>query len=99
MFIRHTAKLSLTLLLSCLLSTVSLPASSAGNEPLDPQWLRLADAGPSITKSQAARAAQKKHGGKVLNVAHAGNNYRVKLLKDSGKVVIVMVDGKTGNVK
>lgn len=77
---------------------VSLPASSAASESANPHWLQLADAGPSITKSQAARAAQKKHGGKVLNVARAGNNYRVKLLKDSGKVVIVMVDGKTGSV-
>jgi len=62
-------------------------------------WLQLAEAPSKITKGQAARAAQNKHGGKVLSVSQAGSNYRVKLLKDSGKVVIVIVDGQSGKVR
>jgi len=39
----------------------------------------------------AARAAQAKYGGRVLAVERRGDRYRVKLLRDSGKVKVVNV--------
>ena len=42
-------------------------------------------------KKEAARAAKAEHGGRVLDVKRAEDGYRVKLLKDSGKVKIVFV--------
>ena len=40
---------------------------------------------------QAADKARAKHGGKVLKVTRKGKAYRVKLLKDSGRVVTVTI--------
>jgi len=59
--------------------------------------LQLADGG--ISASEAASAAQRRHGGKVLKVSRSGAVFRVKLLLDSGKVIIVTVDAQTGRVK
>ncbi len=51
----------------------------------------------------AARAAQAEHGGRVLKVERKGDRYRVKILKDSGKVKIVFVpkaaEGKKGRAR
>ena len=53
--------------------------------------------GPS--KSRAAAAAQKKYGGKVLNVKEVKDKgqtyYRVKLLLDSGRVKVVTINGES----
>jgi uncharacterized membrane protein YkoI len=56
----------------------------------------------SISAQQAARIVQNKYGGKVLKVNRSGSknnpSYRVKLLKKSGHVISVSVDGKSGRV-
>ena len=56
----------------------------------------------AISEGQAAAIAKSQHGGKVLSVSKSNNNgrviYRVKLLLDSGRVIIVSVDGQTGRV-
>jgi len=44
-----------------------------------------------LTASEAAARAKAQHGGKVLKVTPSGKGYRVKMLKDSGRVVTVMI--------
>jgi uncharacterized membrane protein YkoI len=51
-----------------------------------------ADVGPD----QAAAAAARSHGGRVLSVDRAGQAYRVKLVTAKGEVRVVMVDAATG---
>src|SRR5690606_31766028 len=55
-----------------------------------------------ISEGQAASMARSRYGGKVLSVSKAGSGdrviYRVKLLLESGRVIIVTVDGQTGHV-
>lgn len=53
----------------------------------------------SLSKSEAAEKAQKKVRGRVLKVEQDRDNYRVKVLKKSGRVVSVDVDKKSGQVK
>ena len=53
----------------------------------------------SLSKSQAAEKAQKQVRGRVLKVEQDRDNYRVKVLKKSGRVVSVDVDKKSGRVK
>ena len=65
--------------------------SSAGDKPADDAAAR------------AARTAQAQHGGRVLAVERQNGGYRVKLLKDSGTVKVVMVPvpepGKPGDTR
>lgn len=51
-----------------------------------------------INKSQAAKRAQQTVKGRVLKVDKRKNNYRVKMLKKSGRVVSVNVDKRSGQV-
>ncbi len=52
----------------------------------------LATAGSASDAAQAAaRTAQAQHGGRILKVERREGGYRVKLLKDSGKVKVVFV--------
>ncbi|WP_236074732.1 PepSY domain-containing protein [Teredinibacter purpureus] len=60
--------------------------------------LQLAQATKGVSRSQAANAAQRRYGGKVLSVSRKESLYRVKLLQDSGKVIIVSVDARSGKV-
>jgi len=57
----------------------------------------------AISAQQAARKVQAQYGGKVLKVKSSGSssnpNYRVKLLKDSGHIIYVSVDAKSGQIK
>lgn len=65
-------------------------------------FVRAADNDAKISASQAGNLAKRKHGGKVLKItpvkSSSGTNYQVKLLLDSGKVIVVTVDGNTGRV-
>lgn len=100
MLIRYFSSFALLLAgIGLLLSATASHASATAEQTSHQQWLQLADAQAKISKGQAARAAQSKHGGKVLSVSQSGGNYRVKLLKDSGKVIIVIVDGQSGSVR
>lgn len=52
-----------------------------------------------VTNSQqAAQMARSRFGGKVLKVKNNQSNYRVKLIKDNGHIISVIVDAKTGRV-
>ena len=52
-----------------------------------------------ISKSQAVERARKAESGRVLRVSQTNQKYRVKVLKESGRVVSVEVDKRSGNVK
>jgi uncharacterized membrane protein YkoI len=57
---------------------------------------------PRISPAQAAAIAQKRHGGKVMNVnaQQSGGTvvYRVRILQDSGHMRTVTVNGETGAI-
>ncbi len=50
-----------------------------------------AEQGPSLSPREAAERARAQYGGQVLKVSREGNSYRVRLLRDDGRVVTVMV--------
>lgn len=53
---------------------------------------------PQVDKASAAKKAQQKVNGQVLKVDKRKNNYRVKILQKSGRVVSVDVNKKSGQV-
>ncbi len=53
----------------------------------------------TLDRAQAAARAQQQVKGRVLRVDQAGNKYRVKVLKKSGRVVSVDVDKRSGQVR
>ena len=61
--------------------------------------LAFQDTGGDISKSEAAERARVAVNGRVLKVEQTSKNYRVKVLKKSGRVVSVDVDKRSGKVK
>ncbi|MDY6975551.1 MAG: PepSY domain-containing protein [Pseudomonadota bacterium] len=61
--------------------------------------LAFQDSGVDISKSEAAERARVAVNGRVLKVEQTSKNYRVKVLKKSGRVVSVDVDKRSGKVK
>ncbi len=53
----------------------------------------------TLDKAQAAERAKQKVNGRVLRVEKSRDNYRVKMLKKSGRVVSVDVDKRSGEVR
>jgi len=53
----------------------------------------------SISASEAANMVQSKFGGKILKVQPSSKGYRVKVLKDDGRIITVYVDGITGHIR
>lgn len=51
-----------------------------------------------MDKTKAAQKARQQVNGRVLKVDRKKDNYRVKMLKKSGRVVSVDVDSKSGQV-
>ncbi len=51
-----------------------------------------------VSKQQAAGIAQQYVPGRVLKVTFDGSVYRVKIVSQSGDVVSVFVDGRTGEI-
>ena len=51
-----------------------------------------------VSKQQAAGIAQQSVPGRVLKVTFDGSVYRVKIVSQSGDVVSVFVDGRTGQI-
>lgn len=51
-----------------------------------------------VSLDQAVAIVQRQTGGKVLDARPQGDGYRVKVLTRGGDVVVVFVDGKTGDV-
>ncbi|MBZ2162977.1 PepSY domain-containing protein [Alteromonas stellipolaris] len=52
-----------------------------------------------LSKSQAVERARQAEAGRVLRVSQTNQKYRVKVLKESGRVVSVDVDKRSGKVK
>ncbi|MBT0588052.1 PepSY domain-containing protein [Alteromonas sp. SM 2104] len=52
-----------------------------------------------ISKSQAAARAREQMNGRVLKVERRRDDYRVKMLQKSGRVISVDVDKNSGQVK
>ena len=51
-----------------------------------------------INQAQAVQKAQQKVKGQVLKVRQSKNNYQIKVLQKSGRVVTVNVDKKSGRI-
>jgi len=81
--------LSLRVAVVCLVLALSNIASA----------LAFQDSGSDISKSEAAERARVAVDGRVLKVEQTSKNYRVKVLKKSGRVVSVDVDKRSGKVK
>lgn len=82
-------KLSLRVAVVCLV--LALPNTAPA--------LAFQDSGGDISKSEAAERARVAVNGRVLKVEQTSKNYRVKVLKKSGRVVSVDVDKRSGKVK
>lgn len=81
--------LSLRVAVVCLVLALSNTASA----------LAFQDSGSDISKSEAAERARVAVDGRVLKVEQTSKNYRVKVLKKSGRVISVDVDKRSGKVK
>ncbi|MFD2166205.1 PepSY domain-containing protein [Thalassotalea euphylliae] len=91
-------KAILAIILGVLLMPVThqvsaLPYYSADNHKFKPSSKN------TISARQAASIVQSAYGGKVLKVQSSGKGYRVKLLKQDGRIISVFVDGKSGRIK
>jgi uncharacterized membrane protein YkoI len=51
-----------------------------------------------VSLDQAVAIVQRQTGGKVLDARPQGDGYRVKVLTRGGDVIVVFVDGRTGDV-
>ncbi|MBZ9611705.1 PepSY domain-containing protein [Rheinheimera maricola] len=54
---------------------------------------------PAVTKEQAAQLAQQRYPGKIVKVQTEQQFYRIRLLQSDGRVITVLVDGRTGRVQ
>lgn len=52
-----------------------------------------------ISKQQAVSIATQKHPGRVLAVKKKANDFKVKIISDSGKVQVIRIDAKSGKIK
>jgi uncharacterized membrane protein YkoI len=52
-----------------------------------------------ISKQQAVSIATQKYPGRVLAVKKKANDYKVKIISDSGKVQVIRIDAKSGEIK
>ena len=82
--LRLCSALFITLVLFVSLSATDSYAQSQKNQPSKNEKI-------GMTAKQAAAQAKSDHGGKVLKVTRDREGYKVKLLQDSGRVVIVKV--------
>lgn len=85
--LRTISTLLCTALLTTALSGVALAPNAQARAPM-----MVAQKG-EMTAREAAAQARAQHGGKVLRVRKQGNVYKVRLLKKSGRVVTVTVQG------
>ncbi|NMH58875.1 PepSY domain-containing protein [Alteromonas ponticola] len=76
------------LLLTVLLCFISVPSYAQQQNTNDDQ----------LDKAQAAERATQQVNGRVLRVEKNKDNFRVKVLKKSGRVVSVDVDRRSGEV-
>tara|TARA_R110002126_G_scaffold10245_9_gene46469 strand:+ start:5468 stop:5725 length:258 start_codon:yes stop_codon:yes gene_type:complete len=64
-----------------------------------PKAMALDNKNVAVTKEQATMLAQQRYPGKVLKVQTESQHYRVRLLQSDGRVVTVLVNIRTGQVK
>ncbi|CCQ11765.1 hypothetical protein PALB_26660 [Pseudoalteromonas luteoviolacea B = ATCC 29581] len=53
----------------------------------------------TLTKKQAVALALKEYNGRTLKITDNGSYYVIRILRDSGRVLDVQVDKKSGAVK
>ncbi|MFC6440400.1 PepSY domain-containing protein [Bowmanella sp. JS7-9] len=58
----------------------------------------MADQQDKISQSQAVSLAQRHTSGRILKVEQSRDSYKIKVLKDNGRVVTLRVDKQTGRV-
>ena len=52
-----------------------------------------------VSKEQAATLAQQRYPGKIVKVQAEQQHYRIRLLQSDGRVITVLVDGRSGRVQ
>jgi hypothetical protein len=52
-----------------------------------------------VSREQAAALAQQQYPGRIVKVQTVREFYRIRLVQPDGRVITVLVDGKTGRVK
>lgn len=100
---RYIVKRAYWVFAFCVGAAIPAVASERVGNPTAGAYIQLAQATQGgISKSKAADIAKAAHGGKVLKVeetSRAGEKiYRVKLLLNGGRIKIVTVDGRTGQL-
>lgn len=91
----HFSKLTRTAMFSAML-TAQLAMMLAGATlatPVEARQSMVVAQSSQMTARQAAAQAKAIHGGKVLRVRKQGRDFKVRLLKESGRVVTVTVRG------
>jgi uncharacterized membrane protein YkoI len=66
---------------------------------LAPNAVALNNQQPEVSKEQATELAQQRFPGKILKVQAESSQYRVRLMQANGRVVTVLVNNRTGQVK
>ncbi|KKO49281.1 hypothetical protein VT06_07120 [Arsukibacterium sp. MJ3] len=66
---------------------------------LAPNAVALTNQQPEVSKEQATELAQQRFPGKILKVQAESSQYRVRLMQENGRVVTVLVNNRTGQVK
>ncbi|MCC5451147.1 hypothetical protein LMJ53_05305 [Rheinheimera sp. UJ51] len=95
----------LTFLLSCSLLLVLVAPVQANDSAMllsdnkEPAKQPTALPTKDITKETAAQLAQQRFPGRILKVRAESRQYRVRVMQDDGRVVNVIVDGRSGRVK
>lgn len=74
------------LLLLCILYTATCHAAT-GPKPRE------------ITKEQATQLAQQRYPGRIVKVHTENNQYRIRLLQADGRVITVVVDERSGQIR
>ena len=86
------------ILFALLASALSLSAASAHAQNWGGHVVLVAQT--SISPAEAKSIARKKvPGAEVVDIKRRGDTYSVRVIKESGKVVDVLIDANTGRVK
>lgn len=82
----------LTHTLCCALFSAAL-LGAAGAPEAQARSLVANEQRSQLTARQAAQRAKAQYGGKVIKVRKQGNNFKVRLLQKSGRVITVTIRG------
>lgn len=52
-----------------------------------------------LSREQAAALAQQQYPGRIVKIKAEREFYRIRLVQPDGRVITVLVDGKTGRIK